>query len=41
MSKARYIILIVCAMLCSCEKVMEFDIEESDRMVVVLSLIHI
>ena len=38
MSKARYIILIVCAMLCSCEKVMEFDIEESDRMVVVNAL---
>lgn len=38
MTKYLKLILIVCTLFCSCEKVMEFDIEESERMVVVNSL---
>ena len=38
MSKIQYIILILCALFCSCEKVLEFEIEDSERMVVVNAL---
>ena len=38
MKKTRYILLIICTFFCSCEKVLEFDIEDNERMIVVNAL---